>query len=127
MKKLFVLLALLSTTSSYAIAADKVILSCSSVSEQSPVSLDIQVTQDADGIYHYTASSCTLVSHGCAGNGGSHCDTSSGEIKKIADNSNNFAIQGVTIGPTCGHQMAFDDPTKGIQFDISLSNCTYGN
>jgi hypothetical protein len=123
MNKLFVLLALLSTSSSYAAAADKVVLSCNY--EEGPKSQDLQVTRDAAGAYHYFASYCTFRRLGCASE--DYCDTSSGEIEKIADNSNNFAIQGVLISPTCGHKMAFDDPTKGIQFDIPLSNCTYGN
>jgi len=128
MNKLFCLLAVFAATSVYAATGEITVLSCKDNQDvQGPVTHSIDVIQDANGIYHYTATQCTFVSHGCAGNGGNFCNTSTGEVTRVGNAELNFVNQGIVIrvhDSCAGERVEFDDPTKGLQFTQSFLDCT---
>jgi hypothetical protein len=95
----------------------------------------IQVTQDAQGLYHYVASTCTTTPvfngvHGCATGEKTTCVASSGEIEKSAQENTNdglhFHTPGVDLDVynTCGGpRIDFNDQNKGLEIGMHFSDC----
>jgi hypothetical protein len=129
MNKLFCAFALLTSASSFAATGDITILSC-----QNQVGNDtntIEVSQDAQGLYHYVASACSTTpvfqgAHGCATGEKTTCNASNGVIEKNPDDRLHFNTQGVdldVVNSCGGPRVIFNDQNLGLEIGMPIYDC----